>query len=71
MRHWTPTVVGNVPFSAYSITADGENVPVTNYAALGAAVRVSFNTTPIRKGQTVVVSYTDPTAADRHRLRSM
>ena len=57
-------VVGNVPFSAYSITADGENVPVTNYAAQGAAVRVSFIATPIRKGQTVVVSYTDPTAAD-------
>ena len=53
------------PVSAFSVTADGQDVEITH-------VRISFEDTvilefpdaAIRQGQTVVVSYTDPTAGN-------
>ena len=53
-----------VPDSAYAVTADGQDVEITYVQISGMTVSLGFPGTPISPGQTVVVSYTDPTAGD-------
>ena len=52
------------PASAFTATADGSPVTISNVAQAGSA-KLSARVSPfIRQGQTVVVTYTDPTAGD-------
>ena len=53
-----------VPVSAYAVTADGQAVTITLVISLGDTVILQFPDAAIRQGQTVVVSYTDPTAGN-------
>ena len=53
-----------VPDSAYAVTADGQDVEIIYVQISGMTVSLGFPGTPISPGQTVVVSYTDPTAGD-------
>ncbi len=53
-----------VPDSAYAVTADGQDVEITYVQISGMTVSLGFPGTPISPVQTVVVSYTDPTAGD-------
>ena len=54
-----------VPVSAFSVTADGQDVEITHVRiSFGDTVILEFPGAAIRQGQIVVVSYTDPTAGD-------
>ena len=56
---------GAVPVSAYAVTADGQDVEITHVRiGFGNTVILEFPDAAIRQGQTVVVSYTDPTAGN-------
>ena len=53
------------PASAFTATADGSTVTLSGVVPTGAATTLSSGVSPlIRQGQTVVVTYTDPTAGD-------
>ena len=51
------------PSSAYTVTADGVALPVIS-GGNPAVLLLSFQTVRIRQGQTVVITYTDPTTGD-------
>ena len=52
--------------SAFSVTADGQNIAISLFSGFDEIVnlRASLSAPAIRQGQTVVVSYADPTAGD-------
>ena len=52
--------------SAFSVTADGQNIAISQFSGFDAIVnlRASLSAPAIRQGLTVVVSYADPTAGD-------
>ena len=52
------------PYSAFTVTADGTVVTVQTVSALGIDLAIGVVLPPIRQGQAVVVTYTDPTASD-------
>ena len=58
------TVVGNLLASVFSLTVAGQAVTIPDYAMRNAALFLYVQTGTIKQGQTVVVSYTDPTAGD-------
>ena len=58
------TVVGNLLASVFSLTVAGQAVTIPDYAMRDAALFLYVQTGTIKQGQTVVVSYTDPTAGD-------
>ena len=51
------------PTSAFSVSADGDRVSVTRIAGEGVVMDLYLSTV-IRQGQTVVLTYTDPTSGD-------
>ena len=54
-----------VPVSAYAVTADGQDVTILATSVFfGNTVVLSVPGAAIRQGQTVIVSYTDPTAGN-------
>ena len=63
----------DVPLSAYSVTADGQVVTIAGSGDIADGVVLNFSSGMIiRQGQTVIVSYTDPTrraAAQDHSKR--
>ena len=58
------TAADNLPISAYSLTVAGQAVTLTFYFTQREVVGLALPTGTIKQGQTVVVSYTDPTAGD-------
>ena len=52
------------PISAFSVTADGEDVEITQVTLFGNLAVLNAFVDAFKAGQAVVVSYTDPTAAD-------
>ena len=58
------TVAGNLHDSVFSLTVAGQAVTIADYDFQEATLFLYVQTGTIKQGQTVVVSYTDPTAAD-------
>ena len=53
------------PLSAFVVTADGEAVPLQSISPSGARLyTLAFSSRTVKMGQTVQVTYTDPTAGD-------
>ena len=55
--------VGLSSLNAVSVTVNGESVSVIGFGIGGVDLQILLST-PITRGQTVVVSYTDPTPGD-------
>ena len=53
-----------LPYSAFSVTADGQALPANSLFIQGTELTVAVRLGTIKQGQTVVVSYPDPTAGD-------
>ena len=53
-----------LPSSAFSLTVAGQAVTIHNYNFHEAEMTLTVQSGTIKQGQTVVVSYTDPTAGD-------
>ena len=53
-----------LPYSAFSVTADGQALPANSLTIQGTELTVAVQNRAIKQGQTVVVSYTDPTTGD-------
>ena len=60
------TARSNVPVSAFSVTADGQNIAISLVSGFDAIVtlRADLSAPVITQGQAVIISYTDPTAGD-------
>ena len=58
------TVAGNLNDSVFSLTVAGQAVTIADYDFQEATLFLYVQTGTIKQGQTVVVSYTDPTADD-------
>ena len=54
----------NLLASVFSLTVAGQAVTIPDYAIREAVLILTVQTGTIKQGQTVVVSYTDPTAGD-------
>ena len=58
------TVVGTLLASVFSLTVAGQAVTIRDYDILATSLALYMQAGTIKQGQTVVVSYTDPTAGD-------
>ena len=58
------TVAGNLNDSVFSLTVAGQAVTIADYDFQEATLFLYVQTGTIKQGQTVVVSYTDPTTGD-------
>ena len=58
------TVVGTLLVSVFSLTVAGQAVTIRDYEIRAMSLALYMQASTIKQGQTVVLSYTDPTAAD-------
>ena len=58
------TVVGTLLASVFSLTVAGQAVTIRDYDILETSLALYMQAGTIKQGQTVVVSYTDPTVGD-------